>query len=286
MLMHTPVPTDETPDAGTSFVVRRRGQWRIDWSEKRTNWIGNSAILDAVQALANQCAGRLVLDVGAGNMPYRGVLAEQGCSYESLDWPSSIHVRGGRHTYYAEADQIPVSDARFDVVLCTEVLEHLTNPRQTLEEFCRVLKPGGILLLTVPFLHGEHETPHDHYRFTRYCLAKLLDEAGFEVERLESRSELIGTILVLNNQWLNLFWKRGSRKLRMRWLNSIYNPLIFLPMIVPQWICRRIFRHRPAGGWRDRWWQLTEGWTSGFVVRAIRRDTAQQETDNIASGPV
>ena len=70
-------------------------------------------------------------------------------------------------------------DASFDVVLCTQVLEHVAEPARVLAELRRVLATGGELWLTVPFVGELHEEPHDHYRYTSYGLRGLCERAGF-----------------------------------------------------------------------------------------------------------
>jgi len=72
-----------------------------------------------------------------------------------------------------------VEDASFDVVLCTQVLEHVAEPALVLAELRRVLRDGGELWLTVPFVGELHEEPHDHYRYTSYGLQGLCERAGF-----------------------------------------------------------------------------------------------------------
>jgi len=72
-----------------------------------------------------------------------------------------------------------VPDGSFDAVVCTQVLEHLPEPWVAVEEFRRVLVPGGRVIITAPLTWYLHELPHDYYRFTAYGLAHLLHRAGF-----------------------------------------------------------------------------------------------------------
>lgn len=74
-----------------------------------------------------------------------------------------------------DAEQLTLEDASFDAVLCIEVMEHTTSPPALLSEIRRVLKPGGKLLLTVPFVFEIHDE-RDYYRFTRMGLEHLLAE--------------------------------------------------------------------------------------------------------------
>ncbi len=76
---------------------------------------------------------------------------------------------------------LPVRDAVFDTVLCNEVLEHVPEPAILISEAARVLKPGGILILTTPQTWGLHLEPQDFYRYTRYGLCYLAEKSGLEV---------------------------------------------------------------------------------------------------------
>jgi SAM-dependent methyltransferase len=99
-----------------------------------------------------------------------------------------VHVVG-------DARRLPVRDAAFDVVLCTEMLEHVPEPQQAIDEMWRVLKPGGTLVLTTRFLFPIHDAPHDYFRFTKYGLRHLLKR--FEVLELQEEADSVGTIAIL-----------------------------------------------------------------------------------------
>jgi SAM-dependent methyltransferase len=137
------------------------------------------------EAAASAPAGARVLDAGAGECVYRPLF--EGRRYVAID----RGVGDGAWDYgkldaTADLERIPFGAGSFDVVLCTETLEHLARPGRVLAELRRVLKPGGTLALSVPFLHPVHQAPHDYYRYTPYGLRHLLGEAGFEVERLRA----------------------------------------------------------------------------------------------------
>jgi len=82
-------------------------------------------------------------------------------------------------TEYFEGDRWPVDNASVDVVLTTETLEHVLEPATFLAEARRVLRPGGHIVLTVPFSARWHFVPHDYWRFTPSGLRRLLESAGF-----------------------------------------------------------------------------------------------------------
>jgi SAM-dependent methyltransferase len=77
-----------------------------------------------------------------------------------------------------------VPSDRYDTILCSEVLEHVPRPDDTLSELHRVLRPEGNLILSVPFLSRLHEEPYDYFRFTEHGLKTLLARHGFTVRRL------------------------------------------------------------------------------------------------------
>lgn len=142
-----------------------------------------------------------VLDVGAGDAPYAELFAHT--DYVTLDWGSSPHEGARAAAVSASADAIPLPDASFDVVVLTQVLEHVRRPAAVLAEIARVLSPGGTLLATVPFAWELHEEPHDYWRFTSYALAALLEEAGLDAIAVESRSDSLTALaqLMTNVSW-------------------------------------------------------------------------------------
>lgn len=140
-------------------------------------------LLQALERVAPQAHGAL-LDVGCGTKPYRPLFAPHVTRHLGLDWPNTPHARGNIDAF-ADARALPVRTASVDTVLCTEVLEHCAEPTRLVAEAFRVLRPGGTLILTCPFLYPVHEAPHDYFRFTRFGLQALLVGAGFEVVSLE-----------------------------------------------------------------------------------------------------
>ena len=138
----------------------------------------------AIEAAVEEFASSLpkdarLLDAGAGEGNYKHYFAAQ--RYCGLD----LGV-GDRQWNYSRLDVVgdlsvlPFRDATFDACLNVVTLEHVKDPALVIREIARTLAPGGRFLLIVPFEWEEHQQPHDYFRFTRYSLAYLLDQAGLE----------------------------------------------------------------------------------------------------------
>lgn len=136
--------------------------------------------------------GQLVLDAGAGRAAYAPLFAH--ARYETADFLAVTGKKYAQPDYVCDLAAIPVEDERFDHVLLTQVLEHLPEPAKVLAELNRVMKPGGTLWLSAPFFYTEHERPYDYYRYTRYGLRFLLEQAGFRVRELEWLEGYLGTL--------------------------------------------------------------------------------------------
>jgi len=144
------------------------------------------------RAAAEVQPGELVLDAGAGRAQYRGLFAH--ARYETADFLAVKGKKYRRPDYACDLVAIPVEDARFDHVVCTQVLEHLPEPQRVLAELGRVLRPGGTLWLSAPLFYAEHERPYDFFRYTQFGLRRLLEDAGFEVLEIAWLEGYFGTL--------------------------------------------------------------------------------------------
>ena len=122
--------------------------------------------------------GASILDAGAGEGVYKSFF--EHCNYRAIDLAvgeSKWNYEG--LDYVAPLHQMPIPDETFDAVLCTQVLEHLEWPRESVREMYRVLKQGGTLYMTVPMAHNEHQEPYDFFRYTSFGLNSICTHAGF-----------------------------------------------------------------------------------------------------------
>lgn len=150
-----------------------------NWLRRFLDLQAGSAWRDLRQELAS--AQGCLLDIGCGAQIYRG-LVPPGVVYRGID-TADAKARFGYDvpdTHYFEGDDWGVEDCSVDVALCTEVLEHVRAPADFLARTCRCLKPGGRLVLTVPFAARWHFIPYDYWRYTPSSLNLLLQAAGFE----------------------------------------------------------------------------------------------------------
>ena len=153
------------------------------------------ALWKAARAVVNQYCHGLVLDAGSGRGAWRSTILETASGYESVD----VAPRGGnRPTWVGDIMAMTeIPSERYDVVACQQVLEHVRHPWRAASQFHRVLKPGGVLVLSVPHLSRRHERPHDYFRFTPEGVAILLEDAGFD---LEYQSTYGGLLSFLHHQ--------------------------------------------------------------------------------------
>ncbi len=178
-----------------------------------------SSIFSAIQRQAPKFVGRF-LDVGCGKMPYRDYIQEHSkiSEYLGLDIEGGIeYSQTVKPDFTWDGSQMPFSDDEFDCVMATEVLEHCPEPGSVLAEIYRVLKPGGQVFFTVPFLWPLHETPYDMYRYTPWSLTKLITEAGFDKVDINA----LGGWNAAMAQMLGLWIRRSGMSDRKRQLLSI-----------------------------------------------------------------
>jgi SAM-dependent methyltransferase len=139
--------------------------------------------------------GGRVVDYGCAESPYAGLLPT-GAVYVGAD------IEGNpRADVILQPDgSVPLPDASVDVVLSTQVLEHVTDPGLYLAECTRLLRPGGSLVLTTHGIMFRHPDPEDYWRWTCDGLARIVRDAGLEVVEVRGTIGLLASAVMLF-QW-------------------------------------------------------------------------------------
>jgi SAM-dependent methyltransferase len=136
--------------------------------------------------LAKYASDKKVLDIGAGGSGYHKFFPNR----------LSVDIDPERKPdVVADAHKLPFADGEFEMVLCTEVLEHVKNPKVVMDEIFRVLKPGGLIVLTTRFVYPIHDAPHDYWRYTKYGLMHQF--RNFKIIEIVPEAGSFSTIAIL-----------------------------------------------------------------------------------------
>lgn len=221
----------------------------------RKQWVARQASLIP--------AGFRILDVGAGIGQYQPLFSH--CEYHAHDFgqePGTL----GKYTkldYQSDINEIPVPDNSFDVILCTEVLEHVPEPVTAVGELARILKPGGRLLLTAPLSSILHQQPYHYYGgYTPHWYYHFLTEAGFHVESIEANQGFFSLFGQEAQRFCSYLKPGRNRRLGLRmWVLLSLLWLVMWPMgrALPLFGC-----------WLDRI-GIENSATVGYHVLAIKK---------------
>ncbi|MGL6195939.1 MAG: class I SAM-dependent methyltransferase [Thermoguttaceae bacterium] len=149
----------------------------------------------------NNVAGNAVLDYGCGSRPYEKFFTDRGYKYIGAD------ILGNRHAdvQFTPNQPIEFEDESFDVVLSTQVLEHVKDVSGYLSECRRILKPNGLLLLSTHGTWKYHGHPEDYYRWTFWGLRSEITDARFSVENMSPCIGPLAYTTMLRTQLLRGF---------------------------------------------------------------------------------
>ena len=186
-----------------------------------------------IKALAGHVTGK-VLDVGCGQRPYEHLFPN--AEVIGLEIGSPENRASKKADVFYDGGRFPFPDGTFDSVIASEVLEHVFTPAEFLGEVNRVLKAGGHLLLTAPFVWDEHEQPADFARYSSFGLKYLLEKSRFEI--LEHRKSMNDLRLIFQLYNAYLYKKTVTR---YRLINSLCTLVLMAPVNILGEVLGRIF---------------------------------------------
>lgn len=171
-----------------------------------------------------------VIDIGCGYSPYKHLLNSQTTQYYGLD----IEEASQNFDYenfqiiHFDGKNIPLTDNSMDGFICTEVLEHIQEPEKFIAEIYRVLKMGGVGIVTIPWSARYHYIPYDYYRYTPSTLNCLFQD--FSSIKIIPRGTDITTII----SKILVVYFRGLHSPRqlISWLLKVLLNLVFSPFII------------------------------------------------------
>jgi SAM-dependent methyltransferase len=186
-------------------------------------------LASAISELSANIHGHL-LDVGCGTKPYRSLFNVE--VYRGLDLDSPIARERGIADDLYDGKRLPYQDKTFDSVLCNQVLEHVFNPDEFLTEINRVMKSGGKLLLTVPFVWDEHEQPYDYARYSSFGLKALLEKNGFKIISHKKLAADATILFQMSNAYFFKLTQRWPRLVKLLFTGTVMATVNILGVIV------------------------------------------------------
>lgn len=163
------------------------------------------------------------LDVGCGNKPYAHLFQSSEYVGLEIDTPQNRVIMNA--DYFYDGKTFPFDDVSFDSLVANEVFEHVFEPDQFLSEARRILKPNGVILLTMPFVWDEHEQPYDFARYSSFGIRALLVKHSFEVQQQRKSTDDIRVIFQLLNTYI--YKKTFTTN---RWVNMLLTLLLMAPV--------------------------------------------------------
>lgn len=202
----------------------QREQFEPGWLGLIVNpfFLARRGLARELRDLLPQLTGE-VLDVGCGRKPYRGRVPAS--RYVGVDVDTPVTRALAAADVFYDGRTLPFADGSFDGVICSQVLEHVFEPEAFVRELRRVLRPGGRLVLAVPFAWDEHEQPHDFARYSSFGLRALLERNGFKIVAQRKSVADARAVAQLASAWLY----KATRS-RHRMLNLLAQVALLAPM--------------------------------------------------------
>ncbi len=226
-------PTPSRPSASRPYAVGLQAYrlYRLYSAPERVR------MRNTVRRWIRQCPpGAVILEVGGGTSILRSVIQREvpGARYISGDISPT-----NSSDVALDALALPIRAGSIQAVLALEVLEHIPTPTRMLTEASRVLAPGGLLVLTTPFMYGVHDY-RDYFRYTPRGLAELLSGTGLKIEDVVLRG---GTFVTMAGLMRNLIrdsivgdpqgWRAHGRRKKLLWALAT---IVMVPWVPVMWV--------------------------------------------------
>lgn len=193
----------------------------------------------------------VMYDLGCGEAPYKEFFLKYADQYVGVDWAGSFHDT--KADVAADLNKpVPIESVVADTIVSFSVMEHLCEPQNMLNEAHRILKPGGNIILQVPWQWWIHEAPYDFYRYSPYGLKYMFEKAGFADVVVEPQSGFFTTWVMKFNYFSSRF-VRGPKPWKALVLVALV-PFWTLGQLVAPWLDKLDFN-----------WSLE---SSGYYVTA------------------
>jgi len=193
----------------------------------------------------------VVYDIGCGQKPFADFLRGKVKAHIGVDLADGFYAPD-QVDLIGTAYSVPAPDGSGDAIILSQVIEHLETPLLAMEEASRLLKPGGILFLSFPFLYPQHAQPRDYLRYTEYYLANKLADKNFEIIACDR----IGGFWYLTGMYMTIYLQQFDRGiLKMAYLTKIASlviGLVFLVLHKAEGAALRLIK-RDASNLRSKW---------------------------------
>ncbi len=169
-------------------------------------------ILDSIKFLLKKhpekFMGKKLLDLGCGSKPYAPLFEPLGVDYKGIDFEGySLNktYAAQRPDFffsknYGKTFRLPeIKSGSYEALASFEVLEHCSEPGVFFGEASRILKKGGHLLISLPFMWELHEEPHDFYRYSHFKIADFCEKNGLEIIETVPRGNALSTLVQLSS---------------------------------------------------------------------------------------
>lgn len=182
-------------------MIRRNNYSQTSWSDRFIVRLLDMEIREQLQSCFIQKNGEKlkILDAGCGEQPLRMLIENEGHAYFSLDIEQNSQSNVDFIGRLDGDTGIPATHLNtFDLIICTEVLEHVLDWHVAFKRFQNILKPKGFVLITCPFHFYLHETPFDYWRPTHFAITAFAERYDFSIisnRQLGDMGDILGTYI-------------------------------------------------------------------------------------------